>query len=137
FREGQGVKKGELLAQIDPRPFQVQLHQAEGALARDRAQLADARLNLERYKTLVERKLVAAQQVDDQAALAGQAAGAVQVDEAAIESARLNLDYARIRAPLDGVVGVRQVDAGNLVHQTDPNGIVVLTQLDPIAVFLT
>jgi multidrug efflux system membrane fusion protein len=137
FKEGQTVKKGEMLAQIDPRPYAVQLHQAEGSLAKDTAQLADTKLNLERYRTLVQQKLVAQQQVDDQAALVGQAEGAVQTDRAAIESARLNLDYAQVRAPLDGIVGVRQVDAGNLVHATDVNGLVVLTQLDPAAVFVT
>jgi membrane fusion protein, multidrug efflux system len=137
FKEGQAVKKGDLLAQIDPRPYAVQLHQAEGSLAKDAAQLADTKLNLERYRTLVQQKLVAQQQVDDQAALVGQAEGAVTTDKAAIESARLNLDYAQVRAPLDGIVGVRQVDAGNLVHATDVNGLVVLTQLDPAAVFVT
>jgi multidrug efflux system membrane fusion protein len=137
FKEGQAVKRGDVLAQIDPRPFNVQLHQAEGALARDKSQMADAKLNLERYKTLIAQKLIAQQQVDDQAALAGQAEGAVRTDEAAVESARLNLDYAQVKAPLDGVVGVRQVDPGNLVHATDPNGLVVLTQLDPAALFVT
>jgi multidrug efflux system membrane fusion protein len=137
FKEGQLVKKGELLAQIDPRPFMVQLHQAEGAVTRDKAQLRDAQLNLERYKTLVGQKLVAPQQVDDQAALVGQSEGSIQVDLAAIESARLNLDYAQIKAPIDGVVGVRLVDAGNLVHTADTTGLVVITQLDPAAVLLT
>jgi len=137
FKDGQTVKRGDELAQIDPRPFAVQLHQAEGALARDRAQLVDAARNLERQQTLLDQKLVAQQMVDDQRATAGQAAGNVKVDEAAIESARLNLDYAHVRAPIDGVVGVRMVDVGNLVHATDPNGLVVLTQLDPVAVFVT
>jgi multidrug efflux system membrane fusion protein len=137
FQEGQRVKRGDLLAQIDPRPFQVQLHQAEGALTRDRAQLKDTQINLERYKSLVTQKLVAPQQVDDQAALVGQSEGAIQVDLAAIESARLNLDYTQIKAPIDGVVGVRLVDAGNLVHTADANGLVVITQLDPAAVLLT
>jgi multidrug efflux system membrane fusion protein len=137
FKEGQAVKRGDLLAQIDPRPFAVQLHQAEGALARDKAQLTAAKLNLSRYRTLAEQKLIAQQQADDQAALVGQAEGAVQADQAAIESARLNLDFARVNAPIDGVVGVRQVDAGNLVHATDVNGLVVLTQLDPMAMYVT
>jgi len=137
FREGQTVRKGDLLAQIDPRAFEVQLHQAEGALARDRAQLEDVKLNLERYRTLKEQKLIPQQQVDDQAAQVGQSEGAVQVDLAAVESARLNLDYARIKAPIDGIVGVRQVDAGNFVRAADAAGIVVLTQLDPAAVLLT
>lgn len=137
FTEGQFVHKGDVLAQIDPRPFAAQLHQAEGARSRDRAQLHDAQINLERYRELRAGKLIAQQQVDDQAALAGQAEGAVHADEAQIETAQLNLDYARVRSPLDGVVGVRQVDAGNLVHATDANGLVVITQLDPAALFVT
>jgi multidrug efflux system membrane fusion protein len=137
FTEGQFVHKGDVLAQIDPRPFAAQLHQAEGALARDRAQLHDAQINLERYRSLLAGKLIAEQQVDDQAALAGQVEGGVHADEAQIETAHLNLDYARVRSPLDGIVGVRQVDAGNLVHATDPNGLVVITELDPAALFVT
>jgi multidrug efflux system membrane fusion protein len=137
FTEGQAVKKGELLALIDARPFEAQMHQAEGALARDRAQLHDAQINLERYRELRTGKLIAQQQVDDQAALAGQAEGAVHADEAQIETAKLNVDYAHVRSPLDGIVGVRQVDAGNLVHATDANGLVVITQLDPAALFVT
>ncbi len=137
FTEGQAVHKGDVLAQIDPRPFAAQLHQAEGALARDRAQLHDAQINLERYRSLREGKLIAQQQVDDQAALAGQAEGAVHADEAQIETAKLNLDYAHVRSPLDGVVGIRQVDPGNLVHASDANGLVVITELDPAALFVT
>jgi multidrug efflux system membrane fusion protein len=138
FKEGQAVKKGDLLAQIDPRPFLVQLHQAEGAVARDKATHRDAKVNLDRYQTLRGEKLVAQQQVDDQAALAGQSEGAIQIDEAAVESAKLNLDYAQIRAPLDGTTGVRLVDPGNVVHASDPqSAIVVIAQLDPVAVFLT
>ncbi|HXU70754.1 MAG TPA: efflux RND transporter periplasmic adaptor subunit [Polyangia bacterium] len=137
FTEGQTVKKGELLAVIDPRPFEAQLHSAEGATARDKAQLHDAQINLERYRTLAGGKLISQQQVDDQAALAGQAEGAVHADEAQAETARLNIDYAHVRSPLDGIVGVRQVDAGNLVHATDVNGLVVVTQLDPAALFVT
>ena len=137
FHDGQAVKRGEMLAQIDPRPYNVQLHQAEGALARDQAQLVDAKVNLERQQTLLEKKLVAQQAVDDQRAVAGQAAGNVKVDEAQIENAKLNIDYSQVRAPFDGVVGVRLVDPGNIVHASDPNGLVVLTQLDPVAVFVT
>ena len=137
FREGQPVKAGELLAQIDPRPFQNQLKQAEGALARDIAQLKGAKLNLDRYKNLAEQKLIAPQQADDQAALVGQLEGAVEVDRAAILTAKLNLDYASIRSPSDGVTGIRQVDPGNLIHASDTNGIVVITQLDPIAVIFS
>ncbi|HEX2573117.1 MAG TPA: efflux RND transporter periplasmic adaptor subunit [Polyangia bacterium] len=137
FREGQTVHRGDLLAQIDPRPFAVQLHQAEGALARDRAQLEAGKRNLERFRTLLQDKFVASQQVDDQIALVGQVEGTVQIDLAAVESARLNLDYARITAPIDGIVGVRLVDAGNLVRAADPNGIVVIAQVDPAAVVFT
>ncbi len=137
FREGQAVRKGQVLAQIDPRPFQIQLHQAEGALARDRAQLENARLNVARDRSLVAQKLVAPQQLDTDAAAAGQLEGAVQMDQAAIEAARLNLEYARITSPVDGVTGVRLVDPGNVVRTTDANGIVLVTQLDPVAVLFT
>ncbi|HEY2748163.1 MAG TPA: efflux RND transporter periplasmic adaptor subunit [Polyangia bacterium] len=137
FTEGQAVKKGDLLAIIDPRPFEAQLHSAEGAMSRDRAQLHDAQINLERYRTLASGKLVAQQQVDDQAALAGQAEGAVHADEAQAETAKLNIDYAHVRSPLDGITGVRQVDAGNIVHAADTTGLVVITQLDPAALFVT
>jgi membrane fusion protein, multidrug efflux system len=137
FREGQAVKRGAVLAQIDPRPFQAQLHQAEGALKRDLAQLAGARRNLERFRQLAEQKLIPQQQADDQEALVGQFDGAVQIDRAAIETAKLNLDYARITSPVDGVTGIRAVDPGNVVHASDQNGIVLVTQLDPIAVLFT
>jgi len=137
FKEGQTVRRGQLLAQIDPRPFSVQLHSAEGALARDKAQLDANVRNLDRFKTLRKDNLVAQQQVDDQEALVGQFTGTVQADQAAVESARLNLDYARVQAPIDGVVGIRQVDVGNLVHASDSGGLVVITQLDPAAVLFT
>jgi multidrug efflux system membrane fusion protein len=137
FREGQAVRSGQALAQIDPRPFQALLHQAEGALARDKAQLKNARANVERDRPLVEQKLIAPAQLDADIALVGQLEGAVQVDEAAIETAKLNLIYSRITSPVDGVTGIRIVDPGNVVHQTDQGGIVVVTQLDPIAVVFT
>jgi multidrug efflux system membrane fusion protein len=137
FREGQTVKKGEQLAQIDPRPFDIQLHQAQAALARDSGQLRGAERDLIRYEAVVTKQLIPQQQVDDQRATVEQLRGAVQGDEATIESAKLNLDYARIKSPIDGVTGVRQVDPGNLVHATDASGIVVVTQLDPIAVIFT
>jgi len=137
FREGQQVKKGDLLARIDPRPFQNQLAQAQGALARDKAQLEAAKVNLDRYRQLAAKKLIPQQQADDQAAMVGQLEGAVQVDAAAIASAKLNLDYASIRSPIDGVTGVRVVDPGNLVHASDANGLVVITQLDPIALLFS
>ncbi|HEY6907736.1 MAG TPA: efflux RND transporter periplasmic adaptor subunit, partial [Myxococcales bacterium] len=134
FKEGQQVRKGELLARIDPRPFQNQLKQAQGALARDKAQLQAAKVNLERFQQLAQKKLIAPQQADDQAALVGQLTGAVEVDQGQIDAARLNLDYASIRSPIDGVTGLRLVDAGNLVKASDQNGLVLITQLDPIAV---
>jgi multidrug efflux system membrane fusion protein len=137
FREGQIVRKGDVLAQIDARPFQAQLQQAEGALFRDQAQLLSARRDLERYRALAAEKLVPQQQADQQVAAVGQLEGAVRMDEAAVATARLNLDYARITAPLDGVTGIRAVDAGNIVHASDPNGLVVLAQIDPVAVIFT
>ena len=137
FKEGQLVRAGQVLAQIDPRPFEAQLRQAEGARARDAAQLASARLNLERYRALAKEKLVPQQQADDQEGVVGQLEGAVRVDDAAIQTARLNLDYSRITSPIDGVTGIRIVDPGNVVHAADQNGIVLVTQLDPIAVVFT
>jgi multidrug efflux system membrane fusion protein len=134
FREGQEVKKGDVLAQIDPRPFQAQLDQAQGALQRDEAQLRVAKLNVTRDRQLVGQNLIAQQQLDTDDALAGQLEGAVGIDRAAIESARLELDYARIVSPVDGVTGILAVDPGNIVHATDANGIVVVTQLDPVGV---
>lgn len=137
FREGQEVRRGDLLAQIDSRPFQIQLRQAEGALARDSALLKSGKLNLERFITLREQKLIAQQQVDDQQAAVGQLEGAVRVDEAQVENARLNIDYARIVAPIDGITGVRLVDPGNIIHANDQTGIVLITQLDPISILFT
>jgi membrane fusion protein, multidrug efflux system len=137
FREGQAVRRGEVLAQIDARPFRVQLEQAEGALARDTAQLRTARLTLQRNQDLLRRNLIAPQDVDNQTAVVGQFEGAVRIDQGQIGAARLNIEYARITSPIDGVTGVRLVDPGNLVRNSDPNGIVVITQLDPIAVLFT
>ena len=137
FREGQAVRRGDVLAQIDARPFQAQLQQAEGALARDEAQLRSARRDLERYRALAAEKLVPQQQADQQVAAVGQFEGAVRMDQAAVATARLNLDYARIVSPIDGVTGIRAVDAGNIVHASDQSGLVVLTQLDPVAVIFT
>lgn len=137
FTEGQAVKKGDVLVQIDARPFLVTLHQAQGALARDRAQLETLQANLKRYEGLKAQNLVAGQQVEDIAGQVGQLEGSVKIDQAAIENAQLQLDYAQVKAPLDGITGVRQVDAGNLIHQSDANGLVVITQIDPAAVFFT
>lgn len=137
FIEGQTVKKGDVIALVDPRSFTIQLHTAEAALFRDDAQLRNGRLNLERYETLRKGNLIPQQQVDDQRTSVDQLEAAARTDRAQIEAARLNLDYARITSPIDGVTGLRQVDPGNLIHPTDVNGIVVITQIDPIGVLFT
>jgi len=124
FVEGQAVKRGEVLMQIDPRPFLVTLHQAQGALALDKAQLETNQANLKRYQGLQAQNLVAGQQVEEISGQVGQFEGSVKIDQAQIENAQLQLDYAQVKSPLDGIAGVRQVDAGNIIHQTDPNGIV-------------
>jgi membrane fusion protein, multidrug efflux system len=137
FQEGQIVQQGQVLAEIDPRPFEVQLHQAEGNMARDRALLENARLDLERYRTLFEQDSIAKQQVDTQASLVRQYEGAVKVDQSQIDNARLQLTYSRITAPVGGRVGLRLVDAGNIVRAGDTNGLVVITQLQPISAVFT
>ena len=137
FREGQEVKKGDLLAVIDPRPYQVALDQAEATLLKDQSQLKDAQLDLQRYKGLVADGVISHQQVDTQEALAGQMQGTVNADKAAIENAKLNLTYCHITAPVDGRIGLRLVDAGNMVHASDTNPLLIITQLQPIAVIFT
>jgi len=137
YREGQFVKQGDLLAEIDPRPFQVQLTQAEGQKAKDEAALKNARIDLERYQVLMQQDAIPKQQLDTQAATVNQMEGAVKTDEGQVESAKLNLVYSRITAPVSGRVGLRLVDVGNIVHATDPNGLVVITQLQPITVLFT
>jgi multidrug efflux system membrane fusion protein len=137
FREGQQVKRNEPIAQVDPRPYQIQLRQAQGALAKDQATLEDGELTLARDLALVRKQLAPQQTVDDQQAVVDQAKGNLEVDQAQIAAAKLNLDYARITSPIDGVTGIRQVDQGNIIHAADPNGIVVITSLDPIAVYFT
>ncbi len=134
FREGQNVNRGDLLAVIDPRPFQVQLTQAEGQMAHDREQLNNARLDLQRYKQLWQQDSIPKQQYDTQEALVRQLEGSVKVDQGQIDSARLQLVYSRITAPISGRVGLRQVDPGNIIHATDTTGLVVITQLQPISV---
>ncbi len=134
FREGQTVKSGDLLARIDPRPFQTQLAQAEGQLAKDEALLKNARLDLDRYRTLIRQDSIAEQQLDTQEALVRQYEGTVKADQGAVENARLQLDYSRIAAPIGGRVGLRLVDAGNMIHATDPNGLVVIAQVQPVTV---
>ena len=137
FKEGKLVKEGELLAEIDPRPFQVQLDQAQGQLTRDEALLANARLDLQRYQTLFAQDSIAKQQVDTQASLVRQYEGALRVDRSQVDNARLQLGYTRITAPVAGRLGLRLVDPGNIVHAGDQNGIVVITQLQPIDVLFT
>ncbi|MBI4291570.1 MAG: MdtA/MuxA family multidrug efflux RND transporter periplasmic adaptor subunit [Betaproteobacteria bacterium] len=136
FREGQIVRAGDLLAEIDPRPYEVQLAQAEGQMLRDRALLKNAQIDLERYRLLYQQDSIAKQQLDTQEALVRQFEGTVKVDQAAIDTAKLQLTYCRVTAPIGGRLGLRQVDAGNIVRASDPNGLVVITQLQPItAVF--
>ncbi len=137
FREGQDVKAGDLLAVIDPRPFEAQLHQAEATMARDQAQLSDAEVNLARYQDLYRQGIIAKQQLDSQTALVGQLKGAVGADRAQVETAKLNLVYSRISAPISGRVGLRLVDPGNIIHANDTNGMLVITQLQPIAIIFT
>ncbi|HUI45362.1 MAG TPA: MdtA/MuxA family multidrug efflux RND transporter periplasmic adaptor subunit [Nitrospirota bacterium] len=137
FREGQVVSVGDLLAEIDPRPFEVQLSQAEGALARDQAQLQNAKVDLERYKDLVKQDLIPTQQLDTQQSLVHQYEGMVKTDQGQIDNAKLQLVYARITSPLSGRIGLRQVDPGNIVHATDANGLAVITQLQPISVIFS
>ena len=137
FQEGQLVSSGDLLAEIDPRPFQVQLEQADGQLARDQALLKNAQLDLERYRLLVEQDSIPRQQLDTQESLVHQYEAALKSDQAAVDNARLQLVYCRITAPIGGRVGLRLVDPGNIVHVSDTNGLVVITQLQPIAVVFT
>jgi len=136
-KEGQDVKPGDLLAQIDPRPFQAALDQAEGQLARDTALLTNAKLDLERYKGLIALDAIPKQQLDTQTATVGQDEGTVKNDTALVEAAKLQLDYAAIKSPIAGRIGLRQVDPGNIVHANDANGILVITQLHPISVVFT
>jgi len=137
FREGQMVKQGDVLAEIDPRPFQAQLLQAEGQFARDQALLKNAQLDLERYRNLFAQDSIAKQQLDTQEALVRQYEGVVKTDQGQVDDARLQLSYTRITAPLSGRLGLRQVDAGNIIHASDSTGLVVITQLQPITVIFT
>jgi multidrug efflux system membrane fusion protein len=137
FKEGQFVHEGDLLAQIDPRPFQVQLEQAQGQLAKDQAQRKDAEVNFERYKLLFNEGVIPQQQLDTQSALVGQFDGAIESDQSQINNAKLQLTYSRITAPISGRIGLRLVDVGNIVHATDSNGLLVITQLQPISVIFS
>lgn len=134
FVEGQIVKRGQVLAEIDPRPFQAQLLQATGQLAKDTATLRNAELDLERYRDLWAKDSIAKQQLDTQEALVRQYQGIVEADRGQVESAKLQLAYTRIVAPVDGRIGLRQVDPGNLVHASDSNGLAVIAQLQPTTV---
>jgi multidrug efflux system membrane fusion protein len=137
FKEGQRVKRGDFLAQIDPRIYQAQLEQAQGQLERDQAQLANARLDLTRYQKLNAQDSVARQTLDTQRATVQQDEGIVQNDQGMVDSAKVNLDYCRIDSLVDGKVGLRQVDPGNYVQPGDTNGIVVITQMQPMSVIFT
>jgi multidrug efflux system membrane fusion protein len=137
FNEGDFVKQGQVIAEIDPRPFQVQLELAKATLARDQAQLDNAKVDLERYQLLRQTEAVPKQQLDTQAALVSQYQATTQQDIANIDNAKLQLDYAHVTAPITGVAGLRLVDPGNIVHAADVAGMVVLTQLQPISVLFT
>ena len=136
-REGQTVKQGESLIIIDPRPFQVQLEQMQAQLFKDQATLRDAKLNLDRYTALIPSGSIAQQQVDTQKATVDQLDGQVRTDEAQINNAKLQIIYCHITAPFTGRIGLRQVDPGNIVHASDTNPMLILTQLQPIAVIFT
>jgi membrane fusion protein, multidrug efflux system len=137
FQEGQIVKEGDLLIVIDPRPYQVQLEQMQAQIFKDQATLRDARLNLQRYTTLIPSGSIAQQQVDTQQSLVDQLDGQVRTDQAQIDNAKLQIVYCNITAPFTGRVGLRQVDPGNIVHAADTNPMLILTQLQPIAVIFT
>jgi multidrug efflux system membrane fusion protein len=137
FKEGQLVHQGDLLAEIDPRPFQVQLMQAEGQKAKDESALQNARVDLARYTVLVLEDSISRQQLDTQAAMVNQLEASVKSDQAQIESAKLNLTYSRVTAPISGTIGLRLVDTGNIVHATDSNGLLVITEIQPITVVFT
>ncbi len=137
FQEGQDVRAGDVLAQIDPRPFEATLRQMEANQKRDQAQLINARADLQRFLDLAKRDFASRQSVDTQLAQVGQFEAAVASDQAQIDSAKVNLDYTMIRAPFDGRTGIRLVDAGNVVHATDTTGLVIVAQLQPISVVFT
>jgi multidrug efflux system membrane fusion protein len=137
FQEGQFVRKGDLLAEIDPRPFQVQLAQAEGQMAKDLAQLRNAQRDLDRFKVLLGRDLISKQEFDAQLAQIDQVEGVIKSDQAQIDNARLQLTYSRITAPISGRIGLRVVDEGNMIQANDTNGLAVITQLQPIAVLFS
>jgi multidrug efflux system membrane fusion protein len=137
FTEGQTVHTGDLLAQIDPRPYQAQIDQLTANRDRDQAQLANALANLNRYTPLEQKGFATTQLLDTQKAQVSQLQNAVKADEALIEAANVQLSYTRLTSPIDGVTGIRQIDVGNVIHPTDPNGLVVVTQIEPISLIFT
>jgi multidrug efflux system membrane fusion protein len=137
FTEGQTVHAGDLLAQIDPRPYQAQIDQFTANRDRDQAQLTNAHANLNRYLPLLQKGYATPQLVDTQKAQVAQLDAAVKADEALIESAKVQLSYTRLTSPIDGIVGIRQIDIGNVIHPTDANGLVVVTQIEPISLIFT
>jgi multidrug efflux system membrane fusion protein len=137
YKEGDIVHQGDLLVELDPRPYQVQLEQAEGQMARDQANLANARTDLARYETLLTQNAIPEQQLATQRALVTQDEGAVKVDQGQIDAAKLNLVYCQIAAPITGRIGLRLVDPGNIVHASDSNGLLVITQIQPISAIFT
>jgi multidrug efflux system membrane fusion protein len=137
FTEGQSVHAGDLLAQIDPRPYQAQLDQVTATRDRDQAQLTNAQTNLGRYTQLGDKGWATPQLIDTQKAQVAQLQSAIKGDEALIEAANVQLGYTKLTSPIDGVTGVRQIDVGNVIHPTDPNGLVVVTQIEPISVIFT
>src|SRR5260370_22818644 len=137
FREGQQVNEGDVLSVIDARPYEVALSQAEATLYKDQSALKDAKLNLQRFQDLYKQGVISQQQYDTQTSMVGQLEGAVRADQAQVDNVKLNLVYTRITAPTTGRVGLRQVDVGNMVHAADTSGLVVITQLQPIAVIFS
>jgi len=137
FTQGQTVKQGDLLAEIDPRPYQAQLDQAIANRDRDQAQLVNAQANLDRYVPLQKKGYATSQLVDTQKAQLGQLQAMVKFDEGVIEQARTNLSYTRLTSPIDGVTGIRQIDEGNIIHPTDANGLVDVTQIQPISLIFS
>jgi multidrug efflux system membrane fusion protein len=137
FRQGQQVKEGDVLAVIDPRPYQAELDQAIANRDRDQAHLKNAKIDLNRYTELAKQQSIATQLADSQKAIVDQIVAMIQADEAIIESARVNLGYTNLTSPIDGVTGIRQIDIGNIIHPTDVNGLVDVTQIEPISLIFT
>jgi membrane fusion protein, multidrug efflux system len=137
FRQGQSVKKGDLLGEIDPSPYQAQLDQAIANRDRDQAHLEDAKIDFDRYTKLEQQNSIATQAVDSQKAIVDQLVAMIKSDEAIIESARVNLGYTNLTSPIDGVTGIRQIDIGNIIYPTDVNGLVDVTQIEPISLIFT